>query len=125
VRKALIEREILLRSAPHIMHPLRFVMPHDVGQRPAWLIRAGLFLYDRLARRKFLPASSAIDLRSHPTTLETQLHPRFRVFRRLGRRRPPGGAQRRRRAAWSMRPGPGPRAFYRTPARLGRRAHCA
>ena len=66
VRKALVEREVLLRSAPHIMRPLRFVMPHDEGARPAWLIRAGLFLYDRLARREFLPGSHAIDLRSHP-----------------------------------------------------------
>lgn len=66
VRKALVERELLLRSAPHIMRPLRFVMPHDAGNRPAWLIRAGLFLYDRLARREFLPGSQAIDLRAHP-----------------------------------------------------------
>jgi glycerol-3-phosphate dehydrogenase len=70
VRKALIERETLLRSAPHIMRPLRFVMPHMAGKgsggRPAWLIRAGLFLYDRLARREFLPGSQALDLRSHP-----------------------------------------------------------
>jgi glycerol-3-phosphate dehydrogenase len=66
VRKALIERELLLRSAPHIMWPLRFVMPHDAGQRPALLIRAGLFLYDRLARRDFLPGSRALDLRAHP-----------------------------------------------------------
>jgi len=66
VRKALVEREVLLRSAPHIMRPLRFVMPHDAGNRPAWLIRAGLFLYDRLARREFLPGSQAIDLRAHP-----------------------------------------------------------
>jgi len=70
VRKALLEREVLLRSAPHIMRPLRFVMPHDRGQgggnRPAWLIRAGLFLYDRLARREFLPGSHAVDLRAHP-----------------------------------------------------------
>lgn len=66
VRKALIERELLLRSAPHIMWPLRFVMPHDAGQRPAWLIRAGLFLYDRLARREFLPGSAGVDLRRHP-----------------------------------------------------------
>jgi glycerol-3-phosphate dehydrogenase len=51
VRKALIEREVLLRAAPHIMWPLRFVMPHDKGQRPAWMIRAGLFMYDHLARR--------------------------------------------------------------------------
>jgi len=65
VRKALIEREILLRSAPHIMHPLRFVMPHDKGQRPAWMIRAGLFLYDHLAKRELLPGSHGIDLRKH------------------------------------------------------------
>ena len=66
VRKALIEREVLLRSAPHIMWPLRFVMPHAPGQRPAWLIRAGLFLYDFLARRELLGASRGIDLARHP-----------------------------------------------------------
>ena len=66
VRKALAEREVLLRSAPHIMRPLRFVMPHDSGQRPVWLIRAGLYLYDTLARREFLPGSEAVVLRSHP-----------------------------------------------------------
>jgi glycerol-3-phosphate dehydrogenase len=66
VRKALAERELLLKSAPHIMRPLRFVMPQDRGQRPAWLIRAGLFLYDRLARREFLPGSEAIELPGHP-----------------------------------------------------------
>jgi glycerol-3-phosphate dehydrogenase len=65
VRKALVEREVLLKSAPHIMRPLRFVMPHDAGQRPAWLIRAGLMLYDRLAAREFLPASESIDLLGH------------------------------------------------------------
>lgn len=65
VRKALIEREVLLRSAPHIMWPLRFVMPHDRGQRPAWLIRAGLYLYDSLARREFLPGSETANLRCH------------------------------------------------------------
>ncbi len=65
VRKALAEREVLLRAAPHIMQPLRFVMPHT-GQRPALLIRAGLFLYDRLARRELLPASESIVLSGHP-----------------------------------------------------------
>lgn len=65
VRKALVEREVLLRSAPHIMWPLRFVMPHARGQRPAWLIRAGLFLYDMLAKREILPASHGIDLTRH------------------------------------------------------------
>jgi len=65
VRKALTEREILLRSAPHIIRPLRFVLPHDQGQRPAWLIRLGLFLYDHLARRELLPGSHGIDLRTH------------------------------------------------------------
>lgn len=65
VRKALVEREVLLKSAPHIMRPLRFILPHDAGQRSAWLIRCGLFLYDHLARRDVLPASAAIDLRRH------------------------------------------------------------
>jgi len=66
VRKALAEREVLLRSAPHIMWPLRFVMPHDPGMRPVWMIRAGLFLYDHLARREVLPGSRTVDLRRHP-----------------------------------------------------------
>ena len=66
VRKALAEREVLLRSAPHIMAPLRFVMPHDPSMRPAWMIRAGLFLYDHLARREVLAGSRSVDLRSHP-----------------------------------------------------------
>jgi glycerol-3-phosphate dehydrogenase len=66
VRKALQEREVLLKSAPHIMWPLRFVMPHDPTTRPAWLIRLGLFLYDHLAKREVLPGSRGIDLRRHP-----------------------------------------------------------
>jgi glycerol-3-phosphate dehydrogenase len=66
VRKALIEREVLLRAAPHIMWPMRFVMPQDKGQRPAWMIRAGMFLYDHLARRELLPGSETVDLRRHP-----------------------------------------------------------
>jgi glycerol-3-phosphate dehydrogenase len=65
VRKALIEREILLAAAPHIMRPLHFIMPHAAHLRPAWLIRAGLFLYDHLAARTRLAASGAVDLRGH------------------------------------------------------------
>jgi glycerol-3-phosphate dehydrogenase len=66
VRKALAEREVLLKSAPHIIRPLRFLMPHAAGQRPAWMIRAGLFLYDHLAPRDFLPASGMVSLRDNP-----------------------------------------------------------
>lgn len=66
VRKALQEREVLLAAAPHVIRPLRVVMPHDAGQRPAWLIRLGLFLYDHLARRARLPGSGGVDLRRHP-----------------------------------------------------------
>jgi len=76
VRKALAEREVLLRSAPHIMWPLRFVMPHDPAMRPAWLIRAGLFLYDHLARRKLLPGSCCVDLHQHEAG--ATLQPRFK-----------------------------------------------
>lgn len=65
VRKALIEREVLMRSAPHIISPLRFVMPHMKGLRPAWMLRAGLFLYDHLARRELLPGSHGVNLRRH------------------------------------------------------------
>ena len=66
VRKSLLEREILLHAAPHIAWPLRFVLPHDRHLRPAWMIRAGLFLYDHLARRRSLPGSQTVDLRRHP-----------------------------------------------------------
>ena len=60
VRKALQEREVLLRAAPHIISPLRFVMPHDTRMRPAWLIRLGLFLYDHLGKRERLPGSRGL-----------------------------------------------------------------
>ena len=66
VRKALREREVLLASAPHLIRPLRFVMPHDAHLRPMLEIRAGLFLYDHLAPRRRLAASRRIDLRHHP-----------------------------------------------------------
>ncbi len=66
VRKSLLEREVLMAAAPHISWPLRFVLPHDSHLRPRWMIRAGLFLYDHLARRRRLPGSESIDLRRHP-----------------------------------------------------------
>ncbi|MGM9482506.1 glycerol-3-phosphate dehydrogenase [Roseateles sp. NT4] len=62
VRKALQEREVLLRSAPHLIQPLRFVLPHAPHLRPAWMIRIGLFLYDHLARRELLPGSHGLRL---------------------------------------------------------------
>lgn len=66
VREALAEREVLLRSAPHIIWPLRFVLPYQAGLRPWWLIRAGLFLYDHIGGRTLLPASRTLDLRHDP-----------------------------------------------------------
>lgn len=62
VREALIERERLWKIAPHIIRPLRFVLPHHKGLRPAWLLRLGLFLYDHIGGRKLLPATRTIDL---------------------------------------------------------------
>jgi glycerol-3-phosphate dehydrogenase len=64
VREALLEREVLWRMAPHIIWPIRFVLPHHRGMRPAWLLRFGLFLYDHIGGRKDLPATKTIDLRS-------------------------------------------------------------
>ena len=66
VREALQEREVLWRLAPHIIWPLRFVLPYHRGLRPAWLLRLGLFLYDHLGGRKLLPATRTLDLRSDP-----------------------------------------------------------
>jgi glycerol-3-phosphate dehydrogenase len=62
VREALTEREVLLRAAPHLVRPMRFVLPHHAGLRPRWLIRTGLFLYDHLGGRKVLPATRSVDL---------------------------------------------------------------
>lgn len=62
VREALKEREVLLRAAPHIIHPLRFVLPHHEGLRPFWFLRLGLFLYDHLGGRKILPGTEILSL---------------------------------------------------------------
>jgi len=66
VRKALREREVMLGIAPHIVWPLRFIMPHVRELRPAWMIRIGLFLYDHLGGREKLPGSAGVDLRRDP-----------------------------------------------------------
>ena len=66
VREALMEREVLWAIAPHIIWPLRFVLPHHTGLRPAWLLRLGLFLYDNLGGRKKLPPTRTVALRADP-----------------------------------------------------------
>lgn len=84
VREALIEREVLLRSAPHIIWPMRFVLPYDrnekgEGQRPAWMLRLGLFLYDNLGGRELLPGTKSVNLRKSPHAdfLESRLKTGF------------------------------------------------
>ncbi len=67
VRESLKERETLLRMAPHIISPMRFVLPHHAGLRPKWLIRLGLFLYDHLGGRKLLPKSRKVRLDNSPS----------------------------------------------------------
>ncbi len=66
VREALKERERLWSIAPHIIRPLRFVLPYRDGLRPRWLLRLGLFLYDHIGGRRKLPATRSINLREHP-----------------------------------------------------------
>ncbi|MFS2045412.1 FAD-dependent oxidoreductase, partial [Stenotrophomonas geniculata] len=67
VRKALGEREVVRRQAPHLVHPLRFVLPWEPHLRPRWMLRMGLWLYDHLGRRSpAFPASHALDLQRDP-----------------------------------------------------------
>src|SRR5690606_30457719 len=76
VREALMEREVLWRMAPHIIWPMRFVLPYsEGGQRPAWLLRLGLFLYDHIGGRKLLPPTRTLDMRKDPAG--TPLKPLF------------------------------------------------
>ena len=79
VREALGEREKLWAIAPHVIWPLRFVLPYRKGLRPKWLLRAGLFLYDHIGGRKALPATQTIDLARHPAgaPLKPGLHTAF------------------------------------------------
>ena len=66
VREALIEREVMLEIAPHLTWPLRLILPHSPEQRPRWLIRLGLFIYDHLGGRKRIPSTKALNLRREP-----------------------------------------------------------
>jgi len=66
VRKALRERQVLLDTAPHLVRPLRLVLVHDASMRPAWMVRAGLWLYDTLGGRSTLASSRPVSLRRHP-----------------------------------------------------------
>jgi glycerol-3-phosphate dehydrogenase len=77
VREALMERERLLEAAPHIIWPVRFVLPHESGVRPAWLVRLGLALYDHLAPRKKLAGSKTIRFANH--AYGQPLKPHFKV----------------------------------------------
>lgn len=76
VRESLAERERLVHAAPHLVRPLRFILPHDSAMRPAWMIRAGLFLYDRLGGKSSLPGSSGVRL--DRTSFGSPLQSRFR-----------------------------------------------
>ena len=76
VRESLAEREVVLRQAPHIVEPLAFVLPHEPHLRPAWMLRAGLFLYDHLGRRETLPGSFGVELL--PTKWGAGLKPQFK-----------------------------------------------
>lgn len=77
VRESLIERERLLNLAPHIIHPMRFVLPHVHGLRPRWQVRLGLFLYDHMGGRKRLPASSSVALNREPFRTALGEHLRY------------------------------------------------
>ena len=76
VREALTEREVLLAAAPHIIWPLRFVLPHHKGLRPWPILRMGLFLYDHLGGRKILPGTRSLDLAQDP--IGEPLKPEFK-----------------------------------------------
>jgi glycerol-3-phosphate dehydrogenase len=66
VHEALAEREVMLRMAPHLIRPMRFVLPSDPDLRPPWMLRLGLFVYDHLGGRKILPPTRSIDLARDP-----------------------------------------------------------
>src|SRR4249919_952912 len=66
VREALAEREVMLAMAPHLIRPMRFVLPVEPGMRPLWQLCLGLFVYDHLGGRRSLPATRSLDLSADP-----------------------------------------------------------
>lgn len=76
VREALSERERLWSVAPHIIRPIRFILPHVPGLRPRWLLRLGLFIYDYIGGRKLLPPTERVNLSRHPggAPLKAEFH---------------------------------------------------
>ncbi len=66
VREALAEREVLMRIAPHLVRPMRFVLPAEAGYRPAWMLRIGLMLYDWIGGRRTLPGRRTVDFHTDP-----------------------------------------------------------
>ena len=74
VREALAEREVLMRIAPHLVHPMRFVLPAEAADRPAWMLRLGLALYDHLGGRRTLPGTRAIDFHADPVGAPLKPH---------------------------------------------------
>ncbi len=79
VREALAEREVMLRMAPHLIRPMRFLLPAEPGMRPAWMLRLGLFIYDHLGGREALPATRTVDLAHDPLGAPLE-HPPRRGF---------------------------------------------
>ena len=77
VREALLEREVLLAKAPHIIRPLRFIMPHQPHLRPAWLIRTGLFFYDHLGKREHLAGSKHVKFHTENSPLKNEISQGF------------------------------------------------
>ena len=82
VHEALSERTVMMRIAPHLVHPLRFILPHHKGLRPPWMLRAGLIIYDNLGGRGGMPGSRALDLTNGPEgePLKPEYHRGFSYY---------------------------------------------
>ena len=74
VRESLAEREVLMRIAPHLVHPMRFVLPAEAAERPAWMVHVGLFLYDWIGGRRTLPGRRIVDFGTDPVGLPLKRH---------------------------------------------------